>query len=397
MTRLRFRIGLCSLVLFAGGAACARETAGSSDGASVPGVFADKIVVGSSSAKSGPASFLGVQLTQGSLAYLQDLNAAGGIYGRRIELLSYDDLYDPATAAANTARLIREDKVFALLDYVGTPTARASLPTINESRIPVLGIFSGAEFLRTPFQPYVFNVRASYFDEAETIVDEWVGRGKKRVAVFLQDDAFGAAVLSGVELALSRHKLSVVLTGKFPRGTKPAPAEVKKIVESGPDAVVIVGTSLSLAQFVEMARTTGLTQAEIHTVSFVGSEAFARDLVAAGFGNDSNIMVTQVVPSPRGTSPAALEFRASYLRHFPRGLPNYVAMEGYLNAKFFAEAVRRAGRQPTRDSFIHALESMGDFEAGTGLESQMSADHHSFSDTVLISRMKDGQFEIAGQ
>lgn len=392
--RIGFSLALAGICLFA---TCSRDTPGAGTAGRSPGVSADKILIGSSSAKSGPASFLGLQLVQGSLAYLNDLNKAGGVHGRRIELLSYDDVYDPATAAANTKRLIYEDQVFALLDYVGTPTARASLPHINNAKIPVIGLFTGAEFLRTPFQPYVFNIRASYFDEAETIVDYWVSKGRTRIAVFLQDDTFGSAVLSGVELALSRHKLSVAATAKFQRGGKPTPEEVAKIVQINPDAVVMVGTYVPLVQFLDMARMAGLNKTEFHTVSFVGSEAFARELVAAGHGNESDVIVTQVVPSPRGSSAAAAEFRASYLRHYPGGLPNYVAMEGYLNAKVLVEAVKRAGPDLSRESFVRALESMGDFDAGTGVPSQMSADHHSFFDSVFISRMKDGQFEITGQ
>ena len=155
----------------------------------------DTILIGQSAALSGPAEQLGKEMKAGAEAYFDVVNKSGGINGRKIKLISVDDGYEPEKAAANTKKLIEEEKVLALFGYVGTPTSNAALPIFTAAKVPFVGAFTGAQSLREPFNRYIFNVRASYFDETEQIVAHLVQQGVTKIAVFYQNDAYGKAVL----------------------------------------------------------------------------------------------------------------------------------------------------------------------------------------------------------
>src|SRR5438552_17766378 len=181
-----------------------------------PGITATTILIGQSAAFSGPASELGNEMRAGALAYFQQINAAGGINGRKIELRSLDDGYESDRAAANTKKLI-EDGVFLLFGYVGTPTSNASKPIFTAARVPFVGPFTGAESLRNPLNRYIFNIRASYFDETDKIVGQLTGQTLDRIAVFFQNDDYGKAGLTGVERAMQKRGLNIVATGTVER------------------------------------------------------------------------------------------------------------------------------------------------------------------------------------
>ena len=359
------------------------------------GITDNEITVGSSAALSGHASFLGTQLVQGSLSLINEVNSKNGIHGRKIRLISYDDGYEPDRCLENTKRLIQTDDVFILFDYVGTPTAATIINIVNEKKIPVLGLFTGAEFLRNPFQPYIINIRASYFKELEAITDFWVRRSKRRIAVFKQNDAFGAAVLSGAEIALARHKIEPVIIGGYTRGKLPDKSVVAMIASKSPDAVVMVGTYTPLAYFVKMAKDSGLKDAEFHTVSFVGSEAFAGELLRLGGDVKNNVYVTQVVPSPDDPfNAAAAEFRRLYKKYYPAEIPNYVAFEGFINAKILVETLRRCGHDLFREKLVTVIESMSDYNGNAGLISDIAPNNHTFFNDVKISTIKERSFQV---
>src|SRR5258705_1339371 len=167
--------------------------------ASAQGVTDSTILLGQSVALTGPAQQLGLDMQLGATLYFNAVNARGGVNGRKIVLKTLDDGYEPTRAAANTKQLINDERVFALFGYVGTPTSAASLPIFTEARVPFVGPFTGAELLRSPVNPYVFNVRASYFDETEAIVQHLTAMSIDRIAVFYQNDSYGQAGLAGLE------------------------------------------------------------------------------------------------------------------------------------------------------------------------------------------------------
>src|SRR5882762_1914112 len=183
-----------------------------------PGVTATTILIGQSAAFSGPASELGTEMRAGALAYFQQVNASGGVHGRKIELRSLDDGYESDRAAANTKKLI-DDGVFLLFGYVGTPTSNASKPIFTAARVPFVGPFTGAESLRNPLNRYIFNVRASYYDETDKLVGQLVGQTLDKIAVFYQNDDYGKAGLTGVERAMQKRSLKIIATGTVERNT----------------------------------------------------------------------------------------------------------------------------------------------------------------------------------
>src|SRR6266705_6201360 len=256
------------------------------------GVTPTTIVIGQSAAFSGPASELGNEMRAGAMAYFRAVNAAGGVNGRKIELRSLDDGYESDRAAANTKKLI-DDGVFLLFGYVGTPTSNASKPIFTAARVPFVGPFTGAESLRTPLNRYIFNVRASYFDETEKIVGQMTGQALDKIAVFYQNDDYGKAGLTGVERAMERRNLKIVATGTVERNTIDVAAAVKSIGKTEPQAVVMISAYKSCAAFIKAMRAAGYNP-QFMNVSFVGSRALAHEAGPAGRG----VGISQVVPFP---------------------------------------------------------------------------------------------------
>ena len=359
------------------------------------GVTAKEIVIGSSLALSGHASFLGAQTLIGAMCYLNHVNESGGVNGRSIRVIAYDDGYDPPLCVANTQKLIVDDQVFALFCYVGTPTTVKIIPLVNEARIPLLGMFTGANALREPFSRYIVNVRASYYQETAEAVRRFVeDLGLTRIAVFYQYDAYGFDGLKGTELALKRFGLAPVARGAYTRGTLKVEKGLEAIMEAKAEAVIMIGTYEPCAKFIRLARERGFNPM-FHNVSFVGPEELARLLGNAGDG----VFVTQVVPPPDSSHAQALhrsagEYARLLARYHPGRQPNSVGLEGFINAKVLVEGMRRAGPQLTREGFIDALESISDFDPGIEQTLTLSPTDHQGFDRVYFTRLEHGRFVL---
>ena len=353
-----------------------------------PGVTDTEIVIGSCAALEGPASFLGTQTVLGARAYLNTVNDQGGVHGRKIRLVSRNDGYEPDKAIACVNQLIQEDKVFAMGFFVGTPTGAKVVPMAEAHKVPAVGFFTGAEILRTPVRRNVIHVRASYYDEARAQVDNLVGTlGMSRVAVFYQEDAFGIAVLDGVKLALKRHNLAPVALGTFPRNTMDVAKGLEQIKPANPEAVVMVGTYAPLAEFVKRARGDKWKSVFL-TVSFVGTEAFAK---AAGKDGDG-VIITQVVPPPsRRDLPAVAQYQAALKKYLPEASPNFVSLEGFVNAKVLVEGLKLAGRDLSREKLVTAIEGIRDLDLGIGMKASYSSSRHHAFDLVYVTVLRDGE------
>ncbi|SIO16919.1 ABC transporter substrate-binding protein [Halodesulfovibrio marinisediminis] len=362
----------------------------------VPGVSSTEITLGSSLALEGHASYLGTQTLRGALSYLRNVNALGGVHGRLITLQAIDDGYDPTRCLANTHQLISTGNVFSLFGFVGTPTTVRVLPLIEDAQIPLVGAFTGANALRVPFNPFVFNIRASYYQETKAAVDLLVSRMKrKRIAVFYQYDAYGFDGLMGTELALREVGLAPVARGSYVRGGVDIDEALHRIVGAQPDAVVLVGTYEPCAEFIKKANALGL-DAVFFNLSFVGAEELARRLPDDIKGN---VLVSQVVPPPSAPQVHDLMGIADdYLRHlkefYPDDVPSAVGLEGYLNARVLVEGLRRAGRNLTRESFMKALESMNEFPLGGCASVAFTPEDHQGLDMVYFTVLDDGEFKL---
>lgn len=352
-----------------------------------PGGGDKEIVLGQSAALSGPAKELGSEMRSGAMLYFEQINAAGGIHGRRIRLQTLDDGYEPERTAVNTRKLIEEEKVLALFGYVGTPTSLAALPLFTEAKVPFVGAFTGAQALREPFNRYVFNVRASYFDETEKIVEQLTTTGVKQIAVFYQNDAYGKAGLAGVERAMTKRGLKIAAAATVERNTTDVAKAVAAISAVRPDAVVMVSAYASVAAFVKGMKKAG-SAAQFHNVSFVGSKPLAAALGDEGVG----VAITQVVPFPWSGTLAVTRDYQSLARAAGAKDLSFTELEGYIAARVLVEGLKRAGRDLTRERLVTALESLSRTDIG-GFQVDYSSSNHngsSFVDLTIIS--KGGKF-----
>lgn len=336
------------------------------------------IVLGQSAPLSGPAAQLGVDFNFGANLHFYEVNRGGGIFGRKVELRILDDRYEPERTAENTRRLIKDDKVFALFGYVGSSTSQVALPLATESGVPFLAAFTGSESLRTPFNPYVFNIRAGYFDETEAIVRHLSTLGMKRIAVFHEDDANGRAALLGVERALKSRGLSLVASGSVERNGIDVAKAVREIAATKPQAVVMMSAYGGSVAFIrEMQKME--SPPWLWNVSFVGSQVLARELEQRGRG----VQISQVVPFPWNANNPLVRSYQKVLAEV-KGEPGFGSLEGYIAAKVAVEGLRRAGRNPTREGFVKALESLQPYDMG-GYTVRFSPESHNGSTYVDLT------------
>ncbi|HKE42078.1 MAG TPA: ABC transporter substrate-binding protein [Casimicrobiaceae bacterium] len=352
-----------------------------------PGVTSTSILIGESAAFSGPASELGTEMRAGAMAYFNAINKAGGVNGRKIELKSLDDGYEPDRAAANTKKLI-DDGVFLLFGYVGTPTSNASKPIFTAAKVPFVGPFTGAESLRTPLNRYILNIRASYFDETDKIVGQMTGQTLDKIAVFYQNDDYGKAGLAGVQRAMEKRNLKIVATGTVERNTTDVAAAVASISKAEPQAVVMISAYKSCAAFIKAMRAAGYNP-QFMNVSFVGSRALAHETGPAGRG----VGITQVVPFPWNLStPIVKEYQQLLEASTGKQEYSFTSLEGFIAAKVLVEGLRRTGNDLTREKFIAAMETMRDVDFG-GFYVTFTPTNHNGSKFVELTVIgKDEKF-----
>ncbi|MEA1605132.1 ABC transporter substrate-binding protein [Pseudomonas spirodelae] len=350
--------------------------------AAEPGLSPDEVRVGMVNAQSGPAAALGQSMRNGVQAYFQRINAAGGVHGRRISLLSLDDGYEPSRTAVHTQSLLKTRQVFALLGYVGTPTSRTAVPIAQRAQVPYLFPFSGAEFLRTPVKPGVFNIRASYIEETEQLVERITADLKlSKIAILMQDDSFGESVKSGLNGALLKRDLKIYAQARIQRNSLEVTEAIKALQRTQPEAVFFVGTYKQLAAAIKQAKALNFKTRFI-SVSFIGSER----LIAVAGRDADGVYISQVVPSPNDTSHALVQ---AYKADMQGTDVDHASLEGYIGARVFIEALRKAGAAPTREAFIDALEHL-DMDLG-GFTVAFSRNRHQGSDAVYLTRIEQGK------
>ncbi len=353
------------------------------------GISAERVLFGQSAAFSGPARELGLNMRLGIAAAFAEVNAAGGVHGRRLDLISLDDAYEPEAAVANTVRLTKERGVFALIGSVGTPTSRSAVPVAAAAGVPYVAPFTGAEFLRDPKLRNVVNLRASYYQETEEMVRRLIGDlGIDRIAVLYQNDTFGRAGFRGVQRALQRRGLSPAGVGVYPRNTTAVKTAVLDVRSANPGAVVLVGAYRPVATFIAWARHIGFNPVFI-TLSFVGSNALVRELGDA----DVRIFVTQVVPFPTSPRPPILvAYQRALAKHAPGVQPGFVSLEGYLAGRLAIVGLRLCGRQPDRACFIRELRQQKSIDLD-GFSLRFGEADNQGSDAVFLSVIGvDGRF-----
>jgi branched-chain amino acid transport system substrate-binding protein len=364
------------------------------------GVSKDKILFGQVAVLDGPAKGLGQGMREGILAAFEEANRAGGISGRKLELKSVDDGYEPEKTIEATKKIISEDKVFALVGPVGTPTSKAGQPIAAAAKVPFIGPFTGAEFLRNPYNRYVVNIRSSYFQETEAWIEHLTkDLGITKIAILYQDDAFGVAGLEGVKKAMAKRNMSLAAEGTFKRNTIAVKSALLDIMKGQPQAIVTVGPYKPIAEFVKLARQLKM-DAVFVAISFVGSDSLAEELGNQGAG----VIVSQVVPFPGDKSlPVVVSYQAAIAAVNPKSKPGFVSLEGYLVGRLVVEALKRIPGEPTREALLDAI-AKAPFDLG-GVKLSFGPENNQGSDQVYFTILQsNGSFKpisklakIAGQ
>jgi branched-chain amino acid transport system substrate-binding protein len=353
-----------------------------------PGVSADRIVFGQAAVFEGPANALGIGMRDGILAAFGEANARGGVKGRKLELMTRDDGYEPAKSIEATRALLNAG-VFALVGPVGTPTSVAAHPIAREAGVPFIGPFTGVESLRTPYQAHIVNIRASYFQETEVMVAHLTkDRGFARIAIFYQDDAFGRAGLEGTQRALKKRGIELAAEGTFERNTVAVKTALLEIRKAAPQAVIMIGPYKPCAEFIKLSRLMKFDPVFVN-ISFVGSDALARELGPAGAG----VVVTQVVPFPFDTSmPLVAAYQKALKASAPDASPGFVSLEGYLVGRSVIAALDKIDGEPTRKALIDTLMSGHTDLDGFALD--FGKDDNQGSDAVYLTVIgPDGKFK----
>ena len=348
------------------------------------GVTDTEIRIGQFAAFTGPAAELGKRMQLGILAHFRAVNAAGGINGRTLKLIARDDGYEPEKAVVAVKALIEQDKVFALIGSVGTPTTLAAVPAINAASIPLIGPFTGAQALREPFNRNLFHVRASYYDETERIVQHLSTVGITKIAVFYQNDSYGKAGLDGVMRALTKRNLKPVASVTVERNSVEVAVALAEIIKAAPEAVIQISAYKSCAALIKQARANSYG-GQFFNVSFVGAKALAEELG----GVSANVSISQVVPFPYAPASAVVRDYQQRMTESGNKEFDFSSMEGFLAAKVLTEGLRRAGTKSlSRDSLTTALESLRDYNMD-GFSVNYSAKNHEgsrYTDLTMIGR-----------
>ena len=356
-------------------AALAAPAAALAQGQGAAGV----IVIGQSAPLSGSNKDLGTDIRNGATAYFKRVNDAGGVNGRRIELVSLDDANDTKRSEANTKQLLEQNNPIALYGYGSATLSRPALPLAEAAKIPFVAPFTGADPMRK-FNRYVYNHRASYADELEKIVEHYTTFGVKRFAVLYYDDAVGKENFGAVERALKSRNLAPVAVASVTRTQTDFTKELAAVGKSSPDVVILTTLYKTSADFIKGMKKAGVGTQFVST-SFAGSTALANSLGADGLG----VAMSQIVPSYLKRSvPVVKEYQAAMEAALGKKEFSYTSLESYIAAKVLVEGLRRAGPQPTREKLLAALDSVSGYDVGGYLVS-FSPSNHNGSSFVSLS------------
>jgi ABC-type branched-subunit amino acid transport system substrate-binding protein len=352
---------------------------------------AAELVIGQVAPFSGPLAPTGSHIRAGAEIYFSQINAAGGVNGAKLTIVSKDDGYKAQETVRLTRELIKDSKPVALFGFVGTGNVEAVVKekVLTDSATPLVGVRTGATSLLKPVNPLLFMTRASYEKEIGAIVRQFTSIGANRLAVFYQDDAFGLDGLANAEAAIKAAKAELVAKAGYEKNTTKVEAAVKTIGAVQPQGVIMVSNTAASAEFVKQARTAG-NYAQFMTLSVTDGPQAARTI-----GNETahGLGIVQIVPDPNNrTIPVAKELHENFKKYAPKGVEiNHTLLEGYIGAKVLVEGLRRAGANPSTAKVREALESIRNFDVG-GLTVSFAPDNHAGSSYVDISILnKEGR------
>jgi ABC-type branched-subunit amino acid transport system substrate-binding protein len=365
------------------------------------GVTAAEVTFGMASPFTGATKELGRGMKTGVELAFAEANAAGGVHGRQLRLLALDDGYEPERTRAVMRELVEDRKVFGIVGNVGSITAAVSVPYVSERKVLFLGALSGAPVLRkSPPDRYVFNFRPSYAEETAAAVrylTEVRRLPPSAIAVFRQEDDFGAAGLAGVEQQLRRAGAdpSRLLVMTYRRNSGEVARAVEQLARAADvRAVVMVATYTAAAEFIERARDAVADRPLVFTnVSAVDSNALADQLLQAGGRYTEEVVVTQIVPLPTSRSTAVARYRELLETHALGDRPGFLTLEGFVVGEILVEALRRAGPELDTERLVAALEGIRDLDLGFGTRIAFGPAEHQGSHKVWGTTLQpDGSY-----
>lgn len=350
------------------------------------GVTDTRILIGQTVGLTGTVAAPVKEMNEGANAYFTVVNNNGGVHGRKIEMLTLDDKFDPKLTVANAETLIKKERVFALFLGRGTPHTKAIIPILTENKVPLLAPSTGSMIFHEPPIPWIFNIRAKYQTEVIKAVEHFATVGIKKIGILHVDDAFGQDGLEGFNKAMAQHKLEPINITKFARVKPDIAATATAVIKANPSALIIVSSSKNTIEVIKAIRARG-NQMQIMTLSNNSSRAFVEDLGPAGAG----VIMSQITVAPHLMS-TRLGREFGVAAKATGATISYPAIEGYANAKVLVEGLQRAGRKLTREGFIRALESMQHVDMGGVLITYGENDHSGSEFVELTMIGKDGRF-----
>jgi len=337
------------------------------------------ILIGQSCQLSGPLAPLSREIREGAAWHFDQVNAKGGVHGRRIKVIALDDAYDPKRTLENTRRLVEQDRVFALFNFAGTPTTLAALPVIQEHKVPLVAPFTGSDALRNKFNRYVFNVRAAYGDEVEKMVQHLGTLGIARIAIAYLNNSFGKGGLEAATAAAAKYRVTLMAAAPLEVDGSGLKEAAQTLAQSKPPVVVLITAGKATSDFIAAYEATG-SVTQFYAMSVVSSQ----QLIQALGDRCKGVAIAQVMPYPwGGGSRLAREISAIGLKTGAKDI-TYNHMEGYVSAKTLVEGLQQAGPNLTREGFVRGLEALRQLDLG-GYVLRFSDENHNGSTYVELT------------
>jgi ABC-type branched-subunit amino acid transport system substrate-binding protein len=352
------------------------------------GVTDNEILIGNPNVKSGDNSFSGLQTSIGLNTYIEQVNAAGGINGRKIKIVPCDDKYTP-DGAVQCFDTLQKQGVFAISGLVGSGMLAKYKALATNNKVPLVGCYSGPQFACDPVSPYVFTVRPGYQDEEHQLVDHlWKDTGLKKIAIIYQNDAYGADHLKGARDELTKYNSDLVAAASYERNSLEIGEAFAKVKDSKPDAVSLACNKNQCTKIVHSARAQGW-----NPLFFVNSGANVDGFLDQVGKEGEGVLVGETVPSPNRTDiPFIAKYRQALKQYHPDAEPGYTNLKGYITGMVLCEGLKRGGKNLTREGFCKALESIHNWDVGLGkgMEISYSPTDHSGMHKYVFGVVRGG-------
>ena len=369
-------------------AAQPETTAVDSGAQAVQGVTDTEIRIGAWSPQTGPASSWGA-VNRGTKAYFDWINEQGGIHGRKLNLIIRDDAYMPPRTVAAVKELTESAKVFCFAVGVGTATGMAVKDYLDEKKIINIGMASGSSAWVDPVSRYRFAVYPNYMTESSLLLKYAVHKlGKKKIAMFYQNDAFGKEGLDGSIRAGAEFGAEMIVKVSYELSDTDLSSQALKIKASGADTVILWATAKHAATFVKEAAKIA------YKPQFLATSTLSDPIMFTLAGEAWNgVIIANWMPMMTDDTQGVKHYREALQKFDPDDPEGNFTMAGFILAEPLVEGLRRAGRDLTTESLIAALESIQGFNGDFVHDLNFSPTDRQGLKSIYYIKAKDGKLE----